>query len=204
MNFTAIIMAGGKGERLKINIEKPLLTIGNKPIIKRIIDVLKEITLINKIVIAVSPHTPNTKTYLSSFNDILIIETEGIGYHEDLKKLIKGLGNGIFIIISADLPFLSSDIINFIINKYLEEKKPALTVMVPLSEFLKYGINATYIIKLSDSYFVPCGINIIDGAKIDELYIDEAILIMNNHRLCFNINTFSDYLKALEYFKEFE
>lgn len=197
-------MAGGKGERLKINIEKPLLPIGDEPIIKKIIDALKETPSIRKIVVTVSPRTTNTKAYLSSINGIHILETEGMGYHEDLKKSIKALGSGLFIIISADLPFLSPNIINFIIKKYLEKKKPALTVMVPLSGVLKYGLVPTHMVKLKGFYFVPCGINVIDGTKIDEPYIDEAILIMKNPRLYFNINTYLDYLKALKYFKKFK
>lgn len=196
-------MAGGRGRRLKIDIEKPLLPIGDEPIIKRIIDVLKEAPTICRIVVTVSPHTPNTRAYLSSINGIHVLETDGIGYHEDLKKSIKALGNGMFIVISADLPFLSSNIINFIIKKCLEKKKPALTVMVPLSGLLKYGLAPTYTVRLRGSYFVPCGINVIDGAKVDEPYIDEAILIMKNPRLYFNINTYSDYSKALKYFKKF-
>lgn len=195
-------MAGGKGKRLGINVEKPLLRIGDEPIIKRIIDVLKGIPSIRKIVVTVSPHTPSTRAYLSSINGIYVLETNGVGYHEDLKKSIKALGTGTFIIISADLPFLSSNIINFIIEKYLEEKKPALTVMVPLDGLLRHGLVPTYIVKLKGSCFVPCGINVIDGAKIDEPYIDEAILIMEDSRLYFNINTLLDYSKALKYFNE--
>ncbi|MCS7097496.1 MAG: NTP transferase domain-containing protein [Candidatus Methanomethyliaceae archaeon] len=199
MKFIAIVMAGGKGERLKINVEKPLLPLGDKPIIRRVIDVLKEVPSICKIVVAVSPHTPNTKLSLSSLKDISILETDGLSYHEDLKKAVKLLGAGPFLIVSADLPFLSSKIINFIIEKYLDYKKPALTVMAPLSEFLKYDLTPTSIIKVSDKDLVPCGINIIDGEKIDEPYIDEAILIMNEFEVCFNINTISDYLKSLKY-----
>ena len=59
-------MAGGRGTRLEVPCEKPLFELCNKPLIKYVIDNLKESKLIDKIVIAVSHHTRETTEYLNS------------------------------------------------------------------------------------------------------------------------------------------
>ena len=65
----AILMAGGMGTRLKVPVEKPLFKLHDKPLIRYVIDNLKSSRLIDEIVIAVSPHTPETTRYLESLND---------------------------------------------------------------------------------------------------------------------------------------
>ena len=57
-------MAGGKGERLKSDLEKPLFPLNNKPLIDYVIENIKTSNLIEEIIIAVSPNAPNTKKYL--------------------------------------------------------------------------------------------------------------------------------------------
>ncbi|MCC6012845.1 MAG: NTP transferase domain-containing protein [Candidatus Verstraetearchaeota archaeon] len=202
MKFTAIIMAGGKSSRMNIKIEKPLLKLGGITLIERVINAVKNSSFIDKIIVTVSPNTVNTKNYLKSIKGINILETSGRDYHEDMKFAIKNSNGKYFIVISADLPFITSEIINFIINKYIEEKKPSLTVITPLKNLLSYNLIPTYIIKINNEEFVPCGINIIDKTKIDEKYIEEIYLIMNNFEVVFNINTFDEYLKAREYMEK--
>ena len=41
MKVTAIVMAGGKGSRMTISEEKPLLKIGGKPAVLHVLDALK-------------------------------------------------------------------------------------------------------------------------------------------------------------------
>ncbi|WP_225369681.1 NTP transferase domain-containing protein [Methanobrevibacter arboriphilus] len=61
----AVLMAGGKGKRMNINTEKPLFKLFDKYLIDHVLDNLKESKYIDKIFIAVSPHTPETKKYIS-------------------------------------------------------------------------------------------------------------------------------------------
>jgi adenosylcobinamide-phosphate guanylyltransferase len=187
---------------MNIKIEKPLLKLGGRTLIERVINAVKNSSFIDKIIVTVSPNTVNTKNYLKSIKGINILETSGRDYHEDMKSAIKNSNGKYFIVISADLPFITSEIINFIINKYIEEKKPSLTVITPLKNLLSYNLIPTYIIKINNEEFVPCGINIIDKTKIDEKYIEEVYLIMNNFEVVFNINTFDEYLKAREYMEK--
>ena len=85
----AILMAGGKGTRLEVPCEKPLFKLCNKPLIKYVIDNLKESKLIDKIVIAVSHHTRETTQYLNSLDeDFQILDTSGDDYLTDLSYIL--------------------------------------------------------------------------------------------------------------------
>jgi len=61
----AVLMAGGKGKRMNTNIEKPLFKFFDKSLIDHVLDNLKESKYVDKIFIALSPHTPETKKYIS-------------------------------------------------------------------------------------------------------------------------------------------
>ena len=62
----AIVMAGGRGTRLKVDVEKPLFKLHDKPLIKYVLDNLSSSKLVEDVVIAVSYHTPKTTDYLKS------------------------------------------------------------------------------------------------------------------------------------------
>lgn len=53
----AIVMAGGRGTRLKVDVEKPLFKLHGKPLIKYVLDNISSSKLVEDVVIAVSPHT---------------------------------------------------------------------------------------------------------------------------------------------------
>ena len=68
----AIVMAGGRGTRLKVNVEKPLFKLHGKPLIKYVLDNISSSKLVEDVVIAVSPHTQETIKYLKSLNGCLL------------------------------------------------------------------------------------------------------------------------------------
>ena len=60
MGLTALVMAGGKGTRMVLSEEKPLLRVGGKPVIEHVLTALKKSKKVNSIVVAVSDYTPKT------------------------------------------------------------------------------------------------------------------------------------------------
>ena len=60
----AILMAGGRGNRLKVPVEKPLFKLHDKPLIKYVLDNINASKLIDDVIIAVSPNTCETTEYL--------------------------------------------------------------------------------------------------------------------------------------------
>ena len=64
----AVIMSGGKGTRLKADVEKPLFKLRDKPLIDYVIKNLSDSKFIDKIFVAISPNTPATTKYLTSLD----------------------------------------------------------------------------------------------------------------------------------------
>ena len=80
----AIVMAGGRGTRLKVDVEKPLFKLHGKPLIKYVLDNISSSKLVEDVVIAVSSHTQETTKYLESLNgNFQILDTSGIDYLND-------------------------------------------------------------------------------------------------------------------------
>ena len=53
-------MAGGKGTRMKLAVEKPLIEVCGKPVIEYVLAALKDAKKIDKIIVATSTMTPKT------------------------------------------------------------------------------------------------------------------------------------------------
>ncbi len=196
----ALVMAGGKGLRLKSEIEKPLYPINDKPLIHYVLDNIKDSDLIEKTVVAVSPNAPKTKDFLidelnfSKFDNTFYdsdkndyyLDTLGKGFVEDLSNILeifeKKSKEDILIFINADLPLVKSDILDDILNHYLSQDKPALSTLVPVKIFEEYGVNYSYEFNGN----VPSGINILRSENVVQ---EEELLIISRHELIFNVNT---------------
>ena len=186
----AILMAGGMGTRLEVPEEKPLFKLHDKPLIKYVIDNLKSSKLIDEIVIAVSPNTRETTKYLESLNDdFIILNTSGEDYLKDLSYILdyfeKKSKEDILLFINADLPFISTETIDYVINYYLANEKDALSVIVPVEVFEDLGLNYSY----EFNGCVPSGLNILRSENIIQ---DETQLVLDKVELALNINTIPD------------
>ena len=196
-------MAGGKGQRLKTDIEKPIFPIKDKFLIEYVIDNVKNSSLIDKFIVATSSNTPKTKEYLindlklKNFSDSqnfyldddetsFYLDTPALGYVEDLSFILDKLEihskEDILFFINADLPLVNDDLIDFIISHYLDGEKPALSTYVPVEIFEEYGINYSYEYNGN----VPSGINILRSENVVQ---EEELLIISRYELAFNVNT---------------
>lgn len=160
----AIIMAGGKGKRLNINIEKPLIAIEGETILERISTVLKNAG-INDILIAVTNNTPKTKEKAEKLK-LETIQTPGKGYVEDIQYLMGKFKE--FLSVSADLPFLNPDLIENVLIKYEEIKQP-ISIVTPKQSYEKMG----FIPSVTMDNFVPIGVNVVTKGR-DYFYVIEG------------------------------
>ncbi len=186
----AILMAGGRGTRLKVPCEKPLFKLHDKPLIKFVLDNLKSSKLIDEIVIAVSPNTRETTEYLESLNDdFRILDTSGEDYLKDLSYILdyfeRKSKNDILLFINADLPFISSKTIDDVLEYYLNSDKDALSVLVPVEIFEELGLEYSYDFEGK----VPSGLNVLRSENIIQ---DENQLVLSKVELALNINTIPD------------
>ena len=189
----AILMAGGRGTRLEVPCEKPLFKLCNKPLIKYVIDNLKESKLIDKIVIAVSHHTRETTEYLNSLGeDFQILDTSGDDYLTDLSYILdyfeKKSSEDTLLFINADLPFISTETIDYVLDYYSKSSIDALSTLVPVEIFEDLGLSYSYEFNGN----VPSGLNVLRSVNIvqdeDQLIIPKRVLIFNANSLFGIIN----------------
>jgi len=197
MGVTALLMAGGKGTRMALRGEKPLLEVGGKPMIEHVLAALRNAEEVDEIVIALSEHTPKTTELMKGFS-VKILNTPGKDYVSDMKYAIKKLKLDTVVTISADLPLVTGEIIDKIIERYRQCNKPALTVVVPLETKERLGLDGEYVLAAGNRRLVPVGINVIDGRGIDDGELEEEILVIDNEEVALNVNTPYD-LEITEY-----
>ena len=194
-------MAGGMGTRLKVPQEKPLFKLHDKPLIKFVLDNLNASKLIDKIVIAVSPHTPETTKYLKNLDsDFEILNTSGKDYLTDLSFILDYFENkssdDALMFINSDLPFISTQTIDEVLSYYLNSDKDALSVLVPVDIFKDLGLDYSYEFNGN----VPSGLNVLRSVNIVQ---DEDQLIIPKVELALNINTIPDSLVAEKLYSEY-
>jgi adenosylcobinamide-phosphate guanylyltransferase len=197
----ALIMAGGKGSRMKLAQEKPLIEVCGKPVIQYVLGALKCAKKIDNIVVATSASTPKTTDLMRQLG-VNVIETPGKDYVSDMGFAVQALKLGVFFAIAADLPLVKSEMIDDILTRYERCGKPALTVAVPVSCKTKLGMSIEYSFKTDDNQeVVPVGINVIDGSKrYGDEWLDQDIVVYDSHGLAVNINTVQELLLAEQLF----
>jgi adenosylcobinamide-phosphate guanylyltransferase len=198
MTVTALVMAGGKGTRMAISEEKPLLKVGGKPVIEHVLNALKQAKKVDQIVVAVSDYTPKTAEHLAKF-PVKVLKTPGKEYVSDMGYAIRALKLQTVLTISSDMPLITGEIIDSILEQYVSCGKPALAVVVPVETKQKLGMSLGYAFTVESRRVVPAGINVNDGAKIEDPELDQAIYIVDQPEVAVNINTVEE-LKVAETF----
>jgi adenosylcobinamide-phosphate guanylyltransferase len=187
MGVTALVMAGGKGTRMALSEEKPLIRVGGKPVIEHVITALKNAKNVGSIVVAVSDYTPKTSKAMLKF-PVSVIKTPGKEYVSDMGYAIRTLGLKTVLAISADLPMITAEVIDAVVECYKRCGKSALSVVVPKETKAQLGLSEKYGFEFKGKHVVPAGINVIDGQKIDEEELDEEIYVLDQKEVAVNIN----------------
>ncbi|MGF7119528.1 NTP transferase domain-containing protein [Methanobacterium oryzae] len=182
---TALVMAGGKGSRMNFNGEKPLIKINNQPMIMYVINALKKSKQINDIIIATSKNTPKTDEFLKN-QGIKTILTPGKNYVDDLQYIISNFKlDDVLLTLTADLPLITGEIIDYVLRRYEKSSKPAMSVMIPEDFFIENNLKPTSVFE----NLVPSGLNILRSINKTQ---NEEVLILEKIELAVNINTCED------------
>ncbi len=197
MTVTALVMAGGKGTRMTLSVEKPLLLVGGTPVIDFVLDALKNAKSVKSVVVAVSRHTPETARHLRKLG-VSVVETPGLEYVSDMGYAVKALGMQTVLTVAADLPLLTAEVVDDVLERYFSCGKSALAVAVPLETKEKLGMSIGYAFQHGDTQVVPAGINVNDGSKIDEPELEQEIYVLDKMEVAVNINTVAELEKAQE------
>ena len=174
---------------MQIREEKPLIKVCGKPVIEYVIAALECAKKIDGIVVATSACTPKTSKYLCGF-PVKVVETPGKDYVSDMGYASQNLKLGVFLAIAADLPLVTGEVLDAIVERYERCGKPALTVAVPLETKQRLGMSVEYSFKMDAKDVVPVGINVIDGRRrYGDEWLDQDIYLLDLEELAVNINT---------------
>jgi adenosylcobinamide-phosphate guanylyltransferase len=190
---TALVMAGGKGTRMKLAVEKPLISVCGKPSIEYVLAALKDAQRIDEVIVATTSVTPKTTALMQQLG-VKVIQTPGQDYVSDMGYTVQTLKLGVFLAIAADLPLVKPEMIDEIVERYEKSGKPALTVAVPIEAKTRLGMGVEYSFKTDDGReVVPVGVNVIDGSKrYGDEWLDQDIFVLDYKELAVNINTVAE------------
>ena len=181
-------------------VEKPLLEVSGKSMLQLVIEVLKQ-TSVDRIVVASSTNTPATSIEARRLG-VEVLVTPGDGFEEDMRFAIRQLSLGDVLVVSADLPFITADIVERAVQKYRSSRKPALAVMAKPEVYEEIGSKPQYLFKVDGQDFVPVGINMVDGKHIDEGELDQTIFVIESGDAVLNVNTSTELDLARKKFSD--
>jgi adenosylcobinamide-phosphate guanylyltransferase len=148
--------------------------------------------------VVVTSYSPKTAREASEAS-VKVIETNGRGYHADMQQAVQEANlTGPILIVSSDLPLLTGEFLDEIIDKYEKAGKPALTVLVPEEAFRKYGILAVSPYEHEGKMYAVSGINILDGRRVTE-WQKQEVIVSSKPEAVFNVNSSKDLESARNY-----
>jgi adenosylcobinamide-phosphate guanylyltransferase len=190
----ALVMAGGKGSRLRMG-EKPLVKLFGRSLIDYVVSAVLDSSA-DRIFVAVTENVPLTRKWALE-RELGVVDTKGKGFVADMVEAVeKAEVKEPILIIMADLPLITPDLIDEIMETYEERPEPALSTHTPLNLHSRLGRRPDSLFNYRGQLIVPSGINILDGADIREEQEDYH-LIMERIELAVNVNLVED-LKLCE------
>lgn len=187
----ALVMAGGRGSRMNSDQEKPLMMVNGKPLIEHVLHALRDSSLVDKIIVATSCHTPETGAHVENLG-FEVLKTPGNGYVEDLSFILSqdDFKDEVLLTLTSDLPLITARIIDQVLGEYHKSSTPAMSVMVPVEIFREHGLKPSLVLQ----NVVPSGLNILRGNDTEQ---DEEVLVLDKIELALNINSPED-IKCLK------
>jgi len=193
MKIPALIMAGGKGTRIGLAVEKPLLPFLSKSLIEWVIEAVKSAKKISEFYVVTSSNAVETERKCLK-DGLKVIRTDGKGYHNDLKQaILAAQPSGAVLTMPADLPAITGKFLDKVITAYEKCGKDALAVFVPICtrEALDLSVSSTD--EHKGVWYAVSGVNVVNGARItNEGKIDTGAIITEEVEVLLNINTLKD------------
>jgi adenosylcobinamide-phosphate guanylyltransferase len=193
MKVPALIMAGGKGSRMGLPTEKPLLTFLGKPLIDWVAEAILDANKVSEFYIITSSNTPQTEKHCLT-KGWKILRTDAKGYHNDLKQAVAEVNlKGPILTIPSDVPAISGKVLDKIISAFEVCGKDFLAVFVPIKSRQDLELSISSTDEYKGVLYAVSGVNVIDGAKIQiDGKIETSAIITEETEVLLNINTTKD------------
>lgn len=184
-------MAGGRGSRLKMG-EKPLVALFGRPLIDYVALALED-SSVDRIFVATTENVPHTRKWAIE-RGLSVVETGSYGYVADMIEAVKKAEvMDPIMIIMADLPLVTSDLIDEIIDVYEARPEPALSTHTPLDLHSRLGRRPDSLFNYQGCLIVPAGINVLLGSEIEKEQ-EDFHLILERIELAVNVNVAGDLM----------
>ena len=194
MRVPALIMAGGKGKRMGLAMEKPLLPFMGKPLLDWVVEAVQSAEKVSEFYVVTSGNTLETEKRCLS-RGWKVLRTDAKSYHEDLKQAILEANlNCPVLTIPADLPAVTGKFLDKVISAYEDGGKDALAVFGPIKTREELELSISSMDEYKGVWHAVSGVNVINGAKIqEEGKIDTSAIITEEIEVLLNINTPKDW-----------
>jgi adenosylcobinamide-phosphate guanylyltransferase len=193
MMVPALIMAGGKGSRMGLPIEKPLLPFLGKPLIDWVAEAILNAENVSEFYVITSANTPRTEKHCVE-KGWKFLHTEAKGYHNDLKQaVLKANLMGPILTMPSDVPAITGPFLDKVICAFEGCGKDFLAVFVPIKTRQDLGLSISSTDEYKGVWYAVSGVNIINGAKVlCEGKIETSAIITEETEVLLNINTTKD------------
>ncbi|MCW4030058.1 MAG: NTP transferase domain-containing protein [Candidatus Bathyarchaeota archaeon] len=193
MKIPALIMAGGRGTRMGLPTEKPMLPFLEKPLIDWVAQAIQEAKNISQFYVITSANTPQTEKYCVE-KGWKFVHTEANGYHNDLKQAVRMLGwFGPVLTMPADVPAITGEFLDSVVDEFERCGKDFLAVFVPIKARQDLGLSISSTDEYKGVWYAVSGINVINGAKVQgEGKIETSAIITQETEVLLNVNTLKD------------
>jgi adenosylcobinamide-phosphate guanylyltransferase len=193
MKVPALVMGGGKGSRMGLSTEKPLLPFLGKPLIDWVTKAIQDANSISDFCVITSSNTPKTEQHCIDMG-WKFIHTNAKGYHNDLKEAVSKLGwMGPVLTMPADVPAITGQALDKVISAFEACGKDFLAVFVPIEKRQNLGLSISSTDEYKGVWYAVSGINIINGSKIQgEGKIETSAIITSETEVVLNVNTTKD------------
>ncbi len=193
MKVPALIMAGGKGKRMGLPVEKPLLPLLGKPLVDWVAQAVASAQNVSEFYVVTSANTPETEKHCQS-KGWKVLRTDAKGYHNDLKQAVLMADlMGPVLTIPADSPAVTGKFLDKIINQFEVCGKDFYAVFVPIQVRESLGLSVDSTDEYMGEWYAVSGVNIVNGAKIQgDGKIETSALITEEVEVLLNINSMRD------------
>lgn len=190
----ALIMAGGRGSRMGLPTEKPMLQFLGKPLLDWVAEAVLSATEVSEFYVITSSNTPKTEEHCKS-KGWKVIRTDAKGYHDDLKQAVAALDwMGPVLTMPSDVPAITGPILDKVVEAFEDSGKDFLAVFVPIEKRQGLGLSISSTDEYKGVWYAVSGVNVINGARVlSEGKIETAAIITEETEVVLNVNTTKDF-----------
>jgi len=173
-------MCGGRGSRLPVGTEKPLVEVGGVPMVRRVARALAD-SRVDRVYAVTSPQAPETAAAV----DPPRVRAPGEGYVADLQHaLADGRVDQPVLTVAADVALLTAPAV----DRVLAAAEGATTVAVPVGRRRGLGFGVDTAFRAGGRLLTPSGVNVVgDG---------EGLCVNTDRALAGNVNRPADLRRA--------